>query len=135
MATDINEQVSNMFNAAKQALNDDLKQNFYNAAINRNTAFRQLNNTANAQHALYSGMPAAQQMAYDRDSFLPGVATMAQRAIAKQKENQEAWDEYMDYIKDLDSQANYYNNLANNLNSEIQDKYKQYASFAGSQDK
>ena len=34
MATNINEEVSNAYNAAKQALNDDLKQNFYNAAIN-----------------------------------------------------------------------------------------------------
>ena len=131
MAIDINEQVSNMFNAAKQALNDDLKQNFYNAAIARNTAFRQLNNNANAKHALYSGLPAATQMAYDRDTFLPGIASMAQRALAKQKENQEAWDEYMAQIKELDEQANYYNGLANDIKA----KYDQYASFAGSQDK
>ena len=131
MATDINEQVSNMFNAAKQALNDDLKQNFYNAAIKRNTAFRQLNNSANAKHALYSGLPAGQQMAYDRDTFLPGTASMAQRALAKQQENQEAWDEYMAYIKQLNDQANYYNGLA----ADVKQKYDEYASFAGSQDK
>jgi hypothetical protein len=131
MAQDINEQVSNMFNAAKQALNDDLKQNFYNAAINRQTAFRQLNNNANAKHALYSGLPAATQMAYDRDTFLPGTASMAQKALAKQKENQDAWDEYMEYMDKLNEQANYYNGLAN----EIKSKYAQYGSYAGSQDK
>lgn len=131
MATDINEQVSNMYNAAKQALNDDLRQNFYNAAISRNMAFRKLNNSANAKHAMYSGMPAATQMSYDQDTFLPGTASMAQQALAKQKENQDAWDEYMAYIKQLNEQANYYNNLASDLNS----KYKQYANFGGSQSK
>ena len=131
MATDINEQVSNMYNAAKQALNDDLRQNFYNAAVNRNQAFRKLNNNANAKHAMYSGMPAATQMSYDQDTFLPGVASMAQKALAQQKENQDAWDEYMAYIKELNEQANYYNSLANDLNS----KYQTYGSFAGSQDK
>ena len=131
MAQDINEQVSNMFNAAKQALNDDLKQNFYNAAINRNTAFRQLNNTANAKHALYSGVPAAQQMTYDREKFLPGTATMALQALKKQKENQEAWDDYMEYVQKLNSEANYYNNLA----GELKAKYQQYAGYSGSQSK
>lgn len=131
MAIDINEQVSNMFNAAKQALNDDLKQNFYNAAVNRNNAFRQLNNAANSKHALFSGMPAGQQMMYDRDTFLPGAASMAQKALAKQKENQDAWDEYMAYIKQLNEQADYYNGLANDIKS----KYDSYASYAGSQDK
>lgn len=129
MAQDINEQVSNMFNAAKQALNDDLKQNFYNAAVNRQTAFRQLNNAANYNHALFSGAPAAAQMTYDRDTFLPGTASMAQQALAKQKENQDAWDEYMTYMDQLNEQANYYNNLAN----ETKAKYEQYASYAGSQ--
>ena len=131
MATDINEQVSNMFNAAKQALNDDLKQNFYNAAVNRNMAFRQLNNNANANHSLYSGVPAGKQMAYDRDTFLPGIASMAERALSKQKENQDAWDEYMAYIKKLNDQANYYNGLANDIKA----KYSAYAGFEGSQDK
>lgn len=133
MASDINEQVSNMFNAAKQALNDDLRQNFYNAAINRNTAFRQLNNSANANHALFSGAPAGQQMTYDRDKFLPGLATMATKALAKQQENQEAWDKYMAYIKGLDEQANYYKNLTYSTNKEINEKYKQYAGYSGSQ--
>ena len=101
MAQDINEQVSNMFTAA------------------------------NAKHALYSGLPAATQMAYDRETFLPGTASMAQKALAKQKENQDAWDEYMEYMDKLNEQANYYNGLAN----EIKSKYAQYGSYAGSQDK
>lgn len=112
MATDINEQVSNMFNAAKQALNDDLKQNFYNAAITRNQAFRKLNNSANANHAMFSGVPAAAQMQYDQGTFLPGIASLAEKAIQKQQQNQESWDKYMEYIKGLQEQANYYNNLA-----------------------
>lgn len=110
---DINEQVSNAFNAAKQALNDDLKQNLYNATNARNAAYRQLNNNANARHSLYSGMPAATQMQYDQRSYLPNIASMATSALKKQTENQDKWDQYMAYIKDLESQANYYNNLAN----------------------
>lgn len=113
MATDINEQVSNMFNAAKQALNDDLKQNFYNAAITRNQAYRKLNNSANANHAMFSGAPAAAQMQYDQGTFLPGIASLAEKAIQKQQQNQESWDKYMEYIKDLQEQADYYNGLAN----------------------
>ena len=119
MATDINQEVSNMYNAAKQALTDDLKQNYYNA---------------NANHVLYSGVPAATQMQYDAQTFIPNIATMAQQAIQKQQENQETWDKYMSYVKELDEQANYYNNLANNLNSqssELEAKYQQYARYAG----
>lgn len=117
MATDINEELNNIYNAAKQAINDDLKQNFYNAAQARNQAFRQLNNNANARHALYSGMPAATQMQYDRDTFLPGTATMVTNAIAKQQSNQEQWDKYMEYVGQLNEQAAYYNNLANQANN------------------
>lgn len=125
MATDINEQVKNAFNAAKQALNDDLKQNFYNAAQARNYAFRQLNNNANARHSLYSGTPAAAQMQYDQQTYLPGAAAMAERAIQKQLENQDKWDQYMEYIKKLNDQTNYYNNLTKNLNG------GSYSNFSG----
>lgn len=117
MATDINEQVSNMFNAAKQALNDDLKQNFYNAAATRTQAFRQLNNSANNRHAMFSGMPAATQMQYDQSTFLPGAASLAEKAIQKQQNNQDAWDEYMEYITNLQEQTDYYNSLASQNNS------------------
>ena len=117
MATDINEQVSNAFNAAKQALNDDLKQDLYNATIARTTAYRQLNNSANAQHAMYSGAPAGAQAQYDSSTYLPGIATAAQQALSKYETNQETWDEYMEYITELNEQADYYNNLANELTS------------------
>lgn len=117
MATDINEELSNIYNAAKQALNDDLKLTYYNAAQTRNQAFRALNNSANANHSLYSGMPAATQMQYDQSTYLPGIATATTRAIAKQKENQEGWDEYMAYVKQLNEQASYYNNLASQASS------------------
>lgn len=115
MATDINEELSNVYNAAKQAINDDLKLNFYNAAQTRNQAFRQLNNQANAQHAMYSGVPAGLQMQYDQKTYIPGVATAVTNAIAKQQSNQEQWDKYMEYVQQLNEQANYYNNLANEV--------------------
>lgn len=111
----MNEELSNVYNAARQALADDLKQNFYNATEARTRAFRQLNNNANARHAMYSGVPAATQMQYDRDTYLPGTATMAAQALSKQQQNQEAWDSYMDYIKKLNEQAQEYNKAANNL--------------------
>lgn len=117
MALDINEQVSNAYNAAKQALNDDLKQNLYNATQARVQAFRQINNNANANHALYSGAPSGMQMQYDQSTYLPNIGTMATQALAKQESNQEKWDEYMEYIKELQEQADYYNNKANELNN------------------
>lgn len=115
MATDINEQISNMYRAAQAALNDDLKQNFYSAVQARNTAFRQLNNSANARHAMYSGMPAASMAQYDASTLLPGASSMAMTAIKRQTENQEQWDKYMAYVKDLNEQADYYNKAANQL--------------------
>lgn len=116
MATNINEEVSNAYEAAKQALNDDLKQNFYNAAQARMTAFRQINNSANANHALYSGVPAAAQMQYDAETYVPGLGTALLKSIEKQEENQKTWDDYMDYISKLNEQANYYRNLAGQAN-------------------
>lgn len=117
MATNINEEVSNAYNAAKQALNDDLKQNFYNAAQARMTAFRQINNAKNASHTLYSGAPAAAQMQYDASTYVPGLGTALVKSIEKQEENQQTWDKYMEYITSLNDQANYYRNLANQANN------------------
>lgn len=116
MATNINEEVSNAYEAAKQALNDDLKQNFYNAAQARMTAFRQINNSKNATHSLYSGAPAAAQMQYDSGTYIPGLGTELVKAVEKQEQNQETWDKYMDYIKKMNDQAAYYRNLANQAN-------------------
>ena len=115
MALDINEQVANAYEAAKRALNDDLKQNLYNATQARVQAFRQLNNNANANHALYSGAPAGAQMQYDQNTYIPNIGTLATRALAKQEENQEKWDKYMEYVGELQDQANYYNQKANEL--------------------
>ena len=117
MATNINEEVSNAYEAAKQALNDDLKQNFYNAAQTRMTAFRQINNNKNASHTLYSGAPAAAQMQYDAETYVPGLGTALVKAVEKQEENQKTWDDYMDYVSQLNEQADYYKNLANQANS------------------
>lgn len=119
MAIDINEQVANAYEAAKQALNDDLKQNLYNATQARVQAFRQINNNANAQHAMYSGMPSGAQMQYDRDTYIPNIGKMAVSALSKQEENQEKWDKYMSYINELQAQADYYNSKANQINSSI----------------
>lgn len=128
---DINEQVSNMYNAAKQALTNDLKQDFYNAAQGRVQAFRQINNSANARHAMFSGAPAAGQMQYDQSKFLPGIATAATQAINKQTQMQENWDKYMDYIKEMNDQANKYNDLAGELNSKAAQLSGSYTQFSG----
>lgn len=119
MAIDINEQVANAYNAAKQALNDDLKQNLYNATQARVQAFRQINNQANAQHSLYSGAPTGAQMQYDQSTYIPNIGKMAVSALSKQEENQEKWDQYMAYIKQLQDEANYYNSKANDINNRI----------------
>lgn len=114
---DINEQLGNMYDAAKQALTNDLKQDFYNAAAGRQQAFRQLNNQANANHTMFSGAPAGAQMRYDQKTFLPGIATAATNAINKQEQMQEKWDSYMDYVKQLNEQADKYNGMADELNA------------------
>lgn len=105
MAIDATEQLNSMYKEAQKALQQELRQNLYDAAQNRNQAFRQLNNNANAGHALYSGVPAAQQMQYDEQTFLPGTATMVQKAINQQINNQQSWDEYMEYVNKLNEQA------------------------------
>lgn len=117
MALDINTQVANAYDAAKQALNDDLRQNFYNAAQARMTAFRQINNSKNATHTLYSGAPAAAQMQYDASDYVPGLGSAAIKALNKQEQNQETWDKYMQYINQLNAEANKYRNLAAKANA------------------
>jgi hypothetical protein len=112
----MNPELENIYNSAKQAMADDLRLNYYNAAQERNFYFRQLNNKANAQHAMFSGVPAGQQMNYDKYKFLPGLATTITKAIKAQQENQAAWDKQMAYIKDLNAQADYYNELASKAN-------------------
>lgn len=112
MATNINEEVNNAYNAAKQALNDDLKQNFYNAAQARMTAFRQINNNKNASHSLYSGAPAAAQMQYDAEKYVPGLGTALVRSLEKQEQNQQTWDKYMAYVKGLNAEADKYRKAA-----------------------
>lgn len=131
MALDINEQVANAYEAAKRALNDDLKQNLYNATQARVQAFRQLNNQANSQHAMYSGVPSGSQMRYDQDTYIPNIGTLATNALAKQEQNQEKWDKYMEYIKGLQEQANYYNSQANSVRSKIPSAQQRLGSSSG----
>lgn len=132
MATNINEEVSNAFNAAKQALNDDLKQNFYNAAQARMTAFRQINNNKNASHSLYSGAPAAAQMQYDASTYVPGLGTALVKSLEKQEQNQQTWDKYMAYIKNLNAEAAKYRNAAAQADSAA---YKYTNAVAGFKNK
>ena len=112
----MNQELENIYNSAKRAMADDLRLNYYNAAQERNFYFRQLNNKANKQHAMFSGMPAGQQMNYDKYTFLPNMASTISKSIQQQRENQAAWDKQMAYIKQLNAQADYYNGLASNLN-------------------
>lgn len=111
------EQLSNIYKEAQKALTDDLRTNFYNAVQARTQAFRQLNNKANANHALYSGVPAASQMQYDQQSLFPNTNKMALQAISKQQTNQESWDEYMEYVTKLNEQAAQYAAETQKLNS------------------
>lgn len=116
MANNITEEIANAYDAAKRALDDDLMTKFYSAAETRRQAFRQLNNTANKNHALFSGAPAAMQMSYDSNTYLPGIASLAEKAIETQVQNQETWDQYMEYVKDLNSKAQTLRDTANNMN-------------------
>ena len=111
----MNEELANIYKEAQKAVADDLQNNFYNAVNARTAAFRNLNNKANARHSLYSGMPAASQMQYDQGTLFPGTNSMALRAIQKQEQNQESWDSYMEYIKNMNEHAAYYNNAANSF--------------------
>ena len=85
----MNQELDNIFNSAKKAMADDLRLQYYNAAQERNFYFRQLNNKANRQHAMFSGVPAGQQMNYDKYTFLPSMATKITQAISQQQENQD----------------------------------------------
>lgn len=111
------EQLSNIYKEAQKALTDDLRTNFYNAVQSRTQAFRQLNDKANMNHALFSGAPAGAQMQYDEKTLFPGTSTMAQQAITKQQQNQESWDAYMEYVSKLNEQAAQYAAEAQKLNS------------------
>lgn len=55
-------------------------------------------------------------MNYDKYTFLPNMAAQITKAINTQQENQAAWDKQMAAIKNINAQADYYNNLANKLN-------------------
>ncbi len=113
----MDQELENIYNSAKSAISDDLRQNYYRAAQNRTQAFRQINNKANRYHAMFSGMPAANQMQYDQQTYLPQMKSLALQAINQQQQNQEAWDKHMAYVSQLNAQADYYNKLAAQYNS------------------
>lgn len=101
----MNEELSNIYKEAQKALTDDLRQDFYNAVEARTQAYRKINNSANANHALFSGAPAGSQMQYDQTTMLPNTNSMALQALQRQQQNQENWDSYMSYIQDLNDKA------------------------------
>lgn len=101
----MDQSLQNIFTQAKTALTDDLKGNLYQAVQARQSAFRQLNNKANAQHMMFSGMPMALQAQYDAGTFIPQGSKMVIDSLQKQQSNQDKWDEYMRYVQDINSKA------------------------------
>lgn len=115
-----NQELTNIYNQAKKAIGDELQTNLYNATQGRRNAFRKLNNKANYYHSMFSGMPTGMQMQYDESTYLPGIKSAVTTALAKQRQNQQAWDQQVEYINNLNAQADYYNNLANSLSGYAQ---------------
>lgn len=97
--------IQNIFNQAKLALNNDANTKLYNTMQARTQAFRQLNQKANAKHAMFSGMPAATQMQYDASTTIPTGVKIVADAVGKMKTNQDAWNEYAKYVDELNSQS------------------------------
>ena len=97
------EVLQNIFNQAKLALSNDARTKLYNTMQNRTTAFRQINQQANARHAMFSGMPAAMQMQKDASFTIPTGVKIVSDAAQQMQQNQEAWNEYLNYVKKLNA--------------------------------
>ena len=100
-----NQVVKNIFNQAKLALGLDAKTQLYNMAQGRTQAFRNINQQANARKAMFSGMPAAMQMQHDATVTIPTGVNIVANTAQKMQQNQEQWDQYAKYIKELESQT------------------------------
>lgn len=100
-----NQVLENIFNQAKLAMGLDTKTQLYNMAQGRTQAFRQINQRANQRGAMFSGMPAAMQLQHDASVTIPTGVNIVANATQKMQQNQEQWDEYAKYIKDLGEQT------------------------------
>ena len=100
-----NQVVKNIFDQAKLALGLDAKTQLYNMAQGRTQSFRQINQQANARKAMFSGMPAAMQMHHDATVTIPTGVNIVANTAQKMQQNQEQWDQYAKYIKELESQT------------------------------
>ena len=98
-------QLQAIFNQAQSILKNDAQATLMSGAQARQQQFAAINNAANANHMLFSGVPKAQQMKYDANTFIPNMSTAVVQSIKNQAENQEAWDKFASQIKDLNSKA------------------------------
>jgi hypothetical protein len=97
-----------IINDAKLALQGDIRSQLAAGSQQRNAAFKQLNEKANASHMMFSGMPMGTQMAYDQNTFIPNMASAVVKGVQTQIQNQESWDDIMAKIKELtESTAQY----------------------------
>ena len=96
-----NQVIQNIFNQAKLAMGLDAKTQLYNLAQSRTQGFRQINQKANSRKALFSGMPAAMQLQQDSTVTIPTGVNIIAGAAQKMQENQEQWNQYAKYIKEL----------------------------------
>lgn len=97
--------LDNIFNQSKLALGLDAKTQLYNLAQSRTQGFRKINQQANARKAMFSGMPAAMQMQQDATVTIPTGVNIVATAAQKMQQNQEQWNEYAKYIKELESKT------------------------------
>ena len=107
--------LQNVFNAAQDALKMDAKQTLLSGAQARQNQFAVINNQANAQHGLFSGVPAARQMQYDASTFIPNMASQVVKAIQNQASNQEAWDKFAQSLKEINANTDEINAAAAKL--------------------
>lgn len=97
--------LQNIFNQSKLALGLDAKTQLYNLGQARTQGFRQINQQANARKAMFSGMPAAMQMQQDATVTIPRGVGIVAGAAQKMQQNQEQWNQYAKYIKELESKT------------------------------
>lgn len=95
-----------IFNAAQSALKGEARQILSSGVQARQQQFRAINNQANRRGMMFSGAPAAAQMQYDRQEFVPTMASGVVNSIKQQAENQEQWDKFAKGIKELNEFAN-----------------------------
>lgn len=103
----MNDQViQNIFNQAKLALSNDAQTKLFNTLQGRTQGFRKINQKVNQRHAMFSGMPAAQQLQYDASTTIPTGAKIVADTAQKMMNNQQQWDKYAEYVKEMNDKAN-----------------------------